>query len=102
MPLTPIFVRLLLIVGTSTPASYHPASLDQILCLVTMLFVFLFVIFSTFDLFSIVFSLFSTVPVVMISSRQGRHFVGTVSPDDKLTLPTIKNRTILMLLSLSR
>ena len=36
--------------------------------------------------------------VVMILFWQGRHFVGTVSLDDKLTLSTIQNRTVLILL----
>ena len=35
--------------------------------------------------------------VLMNSSWQGRHFVGTVSPDDKLMRAMIKNRTLLML-----
>ena len=37
LTVTPIFLRRLLIVGTSTSTSYHPASLDQILCLVVYL-----------------------------------------------------------------
>ena len=36
--------------------------------------------------------------VVMILFWQGRHFVGTVSLDEKLTLSTIQNRTFLILL----
>ena len=39
--------------------------------------------------------------VVMILFWQGRHFVGTVSLDDKLTLSTIQNRTVLILLETS-
>ena len=36
--------------------------------------------------------------VVMILFWQGRHFVGTVSLDEKLTLSKIQNRTFLILL----